>query len=273
MTSEHRVASVLYAIQYRPASRTQKPRLSRGFCVIIIFTMVRVEQYLNTTQEEVEKKVFNIWIAISLGNQYFTKERIKAYIEWALEHTKEKVLVVVSDVLQAINIEVLDNRSLTSALKRAVKLGDLKYSEVKDTVAGFSSEQQGRVEISRWEDIANTERYRHNLQIIKDEYIHNKDFQEHIRDIVKKGRQDRIERINRLKEQELDRLCEYTLSEIPIFVDGTQMQNTIYTLIPYPGITKLDELLVGLQNGTLFPEIAEKLHITNKIAILDAYAS
>jgi hypothetical protein len=125
----------------------------------------------------------------------------------------------------------------------------------------------------RWKDITDANHYRHNLNIINTAYRNNPAFREFIRNIVKDGRKDRAERLARLTDAELDRLAEYVLNEIPHFVNGVQGygDETVYTLIPYPGLTQLDDLFVGLQNKTLFPEIAEQLNLTNKIAIVEAY--
>ena len=83
---------------------------------------MRIEQYVNTTKDEVESKKHNIWIGVSLGNKYFTKENIRKYIEWALQHTKDSVLVLIGDDIYAINIEVLAGRSKAGALKRRYRL-------------------------------------------------------------------------------------------------------------------------------------------------------
>jgi len=234
---------------------------------------MRIENYLNTTRQEVEDKSFNIWIGISLGNKYFTKEHIRAYLQWALEYTKTDVLVVISDVLHAINLQILDKKSSVSALRKAKKMGDAKYFEVMEVISELSPEKQNKIHIVRWGDITNTEQYQHNLETVKNEYVLDREFREHIRHIVRSGRQDRTERIGQLTEQELDELCGYILSEIPLFIDGVQLNSTFYTLIPYPGLTELDKLFISLQNKDLFPELAKKLKITKKIAILDAYAS
>ena len=235
--------------------------------------MIRIENYLNTTRQEVEDKSFNIWIGISLGNKYFTKKHIRTYIQWALEYTKTNVLVVISDVLHAINLQILDKKSSISALRKARNMGDAKYSEVAEVISELSPEAQNKIYVVRWGDITNTEQYQHNLETVKNEYVLDREFREHIRHIVRNGRQDRTERIDQLTEQELDELCGYVLNEIPLFINGVQLNSTLYTLIPYPGLTELDELFIGLQNKNLFPRLAEKLKITNKIAILDAYAS
>ncbi len=234
---------------------------------------MRIEKYLNTNKEEVENKSFNIWIGISLGNKYFTKEHIQAYITWALEYTKERVLVVIGDALHASNLEVLDRRTPEAALRKALRMGDIKFDEVKEIISGLTTEQQTKVSVVRWKDILDTNEYKKNITIVLDAYKNNFAFRQEIQGITKSGRKDRAERLEKLSEAELDRLCDYVLNEIPHFVNGVQGygDDTIYTLIPYPGLSKLDELFVGLQNKTLFPEVAERLNITNKIAILEAY--
>ena len=50
-----------------------------------------------------------------------------------------------------------------------------------------------------------------------------------------------------------------------------QHNNKKYDLHPYPWLSKLDDLLMGLQDGTMFTEIAERLYIHNKIAVVEAY--
>lgn len=234
---------------------------------------MRIEKYLNTNSVEVENKNFNIWVGISIGNKYFTKDRIRAYIAWALEHSKERVLVVIGDALHAPNLEVLDRRTPEAAMRKALRIGDIKYNEVKEIISSLSSEQQTKVSVVRWKDILDTNEYKKNIAIVLDAYKNNFAFRKEIQDIIKSGRKDRADKIEKLSEVELDRLCDYVLNEIPHFVNGVQGygDNVVYTLIPYPGLSKLDELFVGLQNKTLFPEVAERLNITNKIAILEAY--
>lgn len=76
-----------------------------------------------------------------------------------------------------------------------------------------------------------------------------------------------------MTSEELDRLSDYVLYELPHFVDGVQGygDELIYTAIPYPGLNKLDELSVGLSNKTMFPTLAEKLNVSHKIGIIEAY--
>jgi len=45
---------------------------------------MNIKKYIATNKKEVESKVFNIYIGISIRNKYFTSENIKKYIDWAL---------------------------------------------------------------------------------------------------------------------------------------------------------------------------------------------
>jgi len=53
---------------------------------ILFFLIMLIKTYLNCTEQEIQSKKFNIFVGISLGNKYFTKENIKKYILWALEN-------------------------------------------------------------------------------------------------------------------------------------------------------------------------------------------
>lgn len=235
--------------------------------------MFRIEKYLNVFPEEIQNKQHNIWIGISLGNKYWNDDRnVEEFIKWAVENTKEKVLVVIGDALHAINLEVLDYRTPQAAMRKALRVGEERCEQITDLIKFLPDEMQNKVSVARWNDVTNSDLFKKRLQIIKEEYKNNLEFKEYIRETVRFGRKDREERIEKLLEQELDRLAEYILNELPHFVDGVQKEEDIYTLIPYPGLTKLDELFVGLQNKTLFPDLAERLEIKNKVAIVEAYA-
>jgi len=233
---------------------------------------MKIKKYLNTTKKEVEAKKHNIWIGVSLGNKYFTKDNIKQYIEWSLKYTKDKVLVVIADEIYTINLEVLDDRSLKSAHNRALKLGKDKYKEVEEIIELFSNNDKKKINLVRWNDIVSTDYYKKQLILTINEFKTNQKFHDEIISIVKSGRPDRVSKISRLSVEKMDRLAEYVLNEIPHFVNGVQgYDENTYTLIPYPGLSKLDELFVGLNNGEAYSDLSNKLGITNQIAILDAY--
>lgn len=233
---------------------------------------MKIKDCLNITPEEVKSKKHNIWIGVSLGNRYFAKENTKQYIEWALEHTKDKVLIVVVDDIYAINLEVLDSRSFESARSRALKLGNEKYREIEEILQKLSNSNKEKISLVHWKNIADTNEYKDRYRLVRNEFESNKEFHDEVINIIKAGRSDRADRISQLSVKEMDRLAEYILKEIPLFVDGIQgSDSTIYTLIPYPGLTKLDELFIDLNTNTRYTELAQNLKIGNKIATVEVY--
>lgn len=234
---------------------------------------MRIATYLNITPKEVAEKQHNIWIGVSLGNKYFTRKHIEEYIKWSILNTKQKVLIVIPDVLHSINLEVLDRRSPQRALQKAIRIGDSKEAEIKEIISQLSSDDQNKIEIIRWTNILKNKEYEHNLKIIKEEFLNNIEFHKFIVDIIKKGRPDRSLRLSKMSLAELNRLADYVLYELPSFVNGVhgKEDNIVYTLLPYPGLNSLDDLTIGLSNRTMFVDLADKLQLSNKIGILEAY--
>src|SRR3990167_1960275 len=232
---------------------------------------MRIEKYLNTTPEEVGSRRHDIWLGISLWNKYFTAEHMERYITWALAHTKERVLIVIGDAIQAVNIEVLDSRTPHHALKRARKLGDEQHAVISAVIAALPPAQQELVRLVRFEEVTGAQPYRHNLQVVEEAYEKNPAFREAIRTIIRNGRKDRTEKIAHLTEEKLDRLADYILDELPLYANGAQANGaaTVHTLTLYPSLTMLDELCTGLWQGTCFPEVAAQLDLSNRTAILD----
>lgn len=234
---------------------------------------MRIETYLNTTREDVEQRAHNIWLGISLGNKYFTAGHMERYIAWALTHTKERVLIVIGDAIQAVNIEVLDGRTPHHALKRARKLGDERHAMISAVIATLPPEQQTQVRLVRFDEVTEAAAYQRNLQVVEEAYARHPAFREEIRSIVRNGRRDRSEKIDHLPDERLDRLADYILDELPLYTNGVQVNGeaAVHTLTLYPAMTMLEGLCAGLQQGTRFPEVAAQLDLSNRTGILEAY--
>ena len=74
--------------------------------------------------EDLNNRKYNIGVGISLGNKYFTVENIAGLVQWALEYTKDGVIIYVADSIHAINIEVRNKMVFEKALLKANKMGD-----------------------------------------------------------------------------------------------------------------------------------------------------
>lgn len=231
---------------------------------------MKIKTYLNTNEKEVKSKKFNIFIGISLGNRYFSKENIKKYILWAIENTKNDVLVLIADQNHAINYEILNNYKPKRALNVALTKGKEVKSSIEKIIRSLPKENRGLVKVARWNDVRKSKYYKEKIKLILKEFKHNKRFHDFI---IKIARKNLGKKSGDLSKKKLERLSLYVLDELPIILNGLEFEGKIYNLHPYPGLTLLDDLLMGLQNKTLFSKLAEKLQIKNKIAVIEAYVN
>ncbi len=233
---------------------------------------VVLKKYLNTTADEVNRRTFNIWMGLSLGNKYFTREHIREYLLWSLAHTKERVLIFICDRIHAYNIKALDGKSERASVKRAMKAGEEKAREVRGIIDGLNADEQRRISLLRWDDVSGGELYERALKAVREAYEQNFEFRKLIINIIKDARPDRADQFSRMSKERMDHLAEYVLHEIPILVNGvSDSEGRAYTLFPYPGTNALDDLSIGLNTGVVFPKLAKKLEIKNRIAIVDAW--
>lgn len=223
---------------------------------------VRVESYLQTTQSETEAKKYNIYIGISLGNRYFTKQHVRAYIYWALAHTKEDVAILIADEIHAINLHALKNYSAEKALHSALQAGNEIANMVQTIINGLPGSDKSLVQIVHWSDIKKQKDYQERLAIIQREFVINPKFREKILHIVKETFEGDVP---------FEKLAEYVICELPLFLFGLLHSGKSYTLLPYPGLTAINELVVEFQQGTTFSDIAKKLGLKEKTAFVEAY--
>ncbi len=122
----------------------------------------------------------------------------------------------------------------------------------------------------RWEGCTKYPYYQDKIKIILHEFQENKEFHDFIINIVRENLASKMGNIDSLK---LEKLSLYVLDELPILLNGVEFNGTVYDIHPYPGLSRLDDLLMGLQNGTLFPQLSRKLEINHKIAEVEAYVN
>jgi len=229
---------------------------------------MEIKTYLNCSEQEIQSKKFNIFVGISLGNKYFTKENIKKYILWALENTKDDVLVLIADKNHAINYEVLNGYNPERALQVALRKGIETEESVRKIVRGLPKEKHHLIKVCKWEDARKSSYYQDKIKIFLDEFQNNSKFHDFIIQIIKENLNAKSDNLN---SNELDKLALYVLDELPIILNGVKFEGKIYDLHPYPGLSSLDDLFMNLQTGKMFPKLAKMLEIKNKIAEVEAY--
>src|SRR3989338_6336789 len=164
---------------------------------------MKIKTYLNCTEQEIQSKKFNIFIGISLGSKYFIKDTIKKYILWALENTKDDVLVLIADKNHAINYEVLKGYSSERALQVALKKGLEIEESVKKIVRGLPKEKHHLIKICKWEDARKSSYYQDKMKIFLNEIQENSKFHNFIIKIVQENLGGKAENLNL---EQLDKL-------------------------------------------------------------------
>ncbi len=230
---------------------------------------MKISQCINATRDDINNKKFNYWIGISLGNKYFSKENIQKNIEWALLNTKESVLIVIADWIYSINVQALDMRNEQSALRKAMRLGDTKLAEVTEIIDKLSSEQAAKVKVARWKDIESSEIHQSRVKILFEEFRRKGIFYSKIVDAVNESFKDSSKKLG---VSNIEKLSEYVLHEIPVFIDGIHLFGSTYDAVLYPKIGLIDLLVKDLQDGLVFPKITKRLDIKSPAAIIEAYA-
>jgi tRNA-dependent cyclodipeptide synthase len=223
---------------------------------------MKIQKIYNVSKEEIGSKEFNIFIPICLGNKFFTNksgitENIRKYIEWALDNTKQKVLILVVDKIQDTNYFVRAKRSsFERSLRKVLEEGaDIKEGIQKNILQKASKQNRDSLDVVSFIEYEKTDPYcRKVTGMLYDEFENNSDFRESVLATVKSSVTDR-----EFSEEEYLRLCEYVLDEFALAYNGVEHGDTFYGLYIYPFADAALELIEGIKSGDKFPELREKL--------------
>jgi tRNA-dependent cyclodipeptide synthase len=227
---------------------------------------MRIGKCLNIAKAEIKERRFNIFIGISLGNKYFTREHIRNYLLWGLENTRERVAILIPDKIHGINYEVKSGYSFERASAIARRKGDEMEKMVVE-IMGELEIPPCKVQILRWEQIEN-ESYLQMLRIFREAFLGDAEFRTVVTGIVKE-----IPNIKSLKLDDVQygRLSQYVINELPVLIGGIKKDGINYELLPYPGFSDIDYLALDLQEGKSFPKITKQLDIRGKSKLVEAY--
>lgn len=159
-----------------------------------------------------------------------------------------------------------NNYSKERAEKLAWKEGEKVKNVVEKILKELDSEKRALVDILQWVDI---ETHEHTMMvaILREEFERNEKFKNLIIEIVK----EHVHAAG-LNDSDYEKLALYPLEELPMLISGIEYKGIRYDLLPYPGISAIDHLAIDLQEGNSFPEITKKLHVGEKLRLIEAYA-
>lgn len=222
---------------------------------------MEIGRTFNTTKEEIENKNFNIFVPICVGNKFFLDnitptKTIYKYIEWALERTKEKVLVLIVDEIQITNWIVRNsNIPQEQNMRRLMRKGEGIKEKFEELIGKFSEKEKGRIRIIRWEDYRKNDLFCDNTtKAVYKEFKNNLKFREEILKSVKTSITDRT-----FEEKDYVTLCNYVLDEFSLAYHGTKFNKTYYNLYVYPYTDEVLEIIEKIKEGKIFLELSKQI--------------
>ncbi len=212
-------------------------------------------QYFHITQEEIDKKMFNIFVGVSLGNRLLTPELAKHYVEWAHKHSKDDTLILIADEIDAVNWQVFRGLSKEESMKKVRDKGyqvSGMFDKAKRTLARETGDPTyiTKVHTIFWEDIKNGG-YEHVHEILTREYETNEEFKKAILHFVDKYVELRDVNVS---DNERDRLAGYIIAELPTLLGGLLWNDTLYNLILYPTYVDsgMSQFVLDIRGGKYF---------------------
>ncbi len=230
-------------------------------------------KYFNVTQEEIDLRMFNIFVGISLGNKLLTPELCKHYVEWAHRNTKDNCVILIADKIDAVNWQIFRGLSREESLEKVKDKGYGilgMFEKAKRTLAKEKEDASyiSRVHIIFWEDIVN-EGYTELRKILNDEYENNLEFKERVLYFVNKYCE--LRDVSILSAEDKDKLAGYIIDELPTLIGGIYWDEKLYNMILYPTYVDsgMSEFVLDIRGGKYFH--ADKLKLRQICVLVEDY--
>ena len=229
---------------------------------------MKIKELLGISKKDILNKSHNIVIPICLGNKFFTENfyptnNLKEYIRFALDNTKEKVLIVIIDKIQDTNIFVrMNNKTELGASTLALKHG-LKIKENLIIFLQKEFEKCNNVEIINYLDYENSNFDSLKItNLVYKFFKNNKDFQNKVLDSVKNSVKDR-----KFSKDQYFKLCDYVLDEFAICFNSINFNRVNYDLFLYPDVDEVLLLIESIKQKKKFLKLKNQIDSINNSRI------
>lgn len=209
-------------------------------------------------KKEIFSKEFNIYLGISIGNKWFTKNNIRKHLKWALKHTKNKVGILVADTLHAINYEVKEKMKPKNAREKAIRKGEECMQMLHELIGEQPEKDKKKIVILKWEDLRNQKDYDKAVKILYKEYQENKTFRYEVLDILTSYLKNSWIRTD---EEKIKQLGLYIIEELPEFLMGFSYKGAYFNCFVYPVDNKLPILVEEIQYKRKFTHLHKLINI------------
>lgn len=217
---------------------------------------MRLYRVRSGSEAELEERSYTIEIGVSLGNKWFTPERIVDLIEWSLPRSRDCVVVNVADTIHAINLEVSERLSPEQALSKARAMGRALLADAKlEAVRRLSPPDVERVVYTGWDDVMAVE-YGKKTEITRSLYEKDAEFREAIHGMV---RNYTSRKEIPYSDSDVHRLGHYIIEELPEVMCRVPIAGIACDAYVYPFDGELTRMVEQIQNRELFPKIAQEV--------------
>lgn len=229
-------------------------------------------RYFHVTQEEIDRKLFSVFVGISLGNKLLTPELAEKYVKRAHEHTKDDAVILIADDIDVVNWMVFRGLSREDAEEKVRQKGYGMKGMFDRAIRNLARTENdpsyiAGVHIIFWEDIRN-EGYDHLKKVLAEEYGTNEEFKKRVLYFVNKYAELRGAEAS---EENKDKLADYIISELPTLLGGIYWNGKLYNLILYPTYVEsgMGQFVLDIRGGKYFD--ASKLQLRQVGVLVEDY--
>jgi tRNA-dependent cyclodipeptide synthase len=226
---------------------------------------MKISRSIGIPVQEILNKQHNLWIGISFGNKFFNSENLVTTINFALSYTKDKILIWIPGRLQATNYRYFEKLSRAKALKKAFEDELIKKQNINYILQSIPD--QDKIVLANYDDLG-TKQFINQKEVLYREYSKEELFYDEVIEVVR----DIVKVRNRTDSKDrLESLSLYIIQELPLFLDAvrTTEGSEMYTVILYPGLGKLDELVEKIKTGDQYKNLRDNLKIKHQTGIAD----
>lgn len=147
-------------------------------------------------------------------------------------------------------------------------MGDKKIQEIREILKDLSTADQSRINITRWSNIVEDHKHTSRVEHFFTEFAAHGEFYTHIMEIMAENFKKSPHTLDTAR---LEKLAEYILHELPLFLDGIDFNGVHYDAMLYPGLGAIDYLVKDLQEGIRFSELSQLLKIGENASVIEAW--
>jgi hypothetical protein len=223
---------------------------------------MKIIETFNFNETKFNSKEYNIFIPICLGNKFFLDDlsltdNIKKYIEYSLQNTNKKILIIIVDKIQYTNHFVRDGmKNIEKSKKKVISDGlKIKNNINLDIENWFNKDDLNRIEVITYEEYENSNPQSKIItKIVREEFSKNEDFKNTIFNIVKNSIRDR-----NFSKEEYWKFCDYVLDEFALAYAGAEYKGRFFDLYIYPVADLVLNLIEDIKDGKLFNILSQKM--------------